>query len=94
MALSPQQLLNGQGVQRTSQFKPERNGIRFGTLNVASLCGRKTEMCEELRKRRVDVCCMQEGRCKSQGARFVGTLRRRYTLWSENDAGFGGLEFW
>ena len=71
-APSPRQLLNGQGVQRISGFKPECHGIRFGTLNVGSLCGRKIEVCEELRKRRVDVCCMQEVRSKGQGARFVG----------------------
>ena len=47
-------------------------------------------MCEELRKRRVDVCSMQEVRWKGQGARFVGTLERRHKLrWSGNDAGFG-----
>ena len=47
-------------------------------------------MCEELRKRKVDVCCIQEVRWKGQEARFVGTLGRRYKLWwSGNDAGFG-----
>ena len=62
MAPSPWQLLNGQGVQRISRFKSVCLGIRFAALNVGSLCGRKTEVCEELRKRRVDVCCMQEVR--------------------------------
>ena len=57
---------------------------------MGSLFGRKTEVCEELRKRKVDVCCIQEVRWKGQGARFVGTLVRRYKLWwSGNDAGFG-----
>ena len=73
-------------------FKSECHGKRFGTLNVGSLCGRKTEVCEELRKRKVDVCCIQEVRWKGLGARFVGTLGRRYQLWwSGNDAGFGGV---
>ena len=49
-------------------------------------------MCEELRKRKVDVCCIQEVRWKGQGARFVGTLGRRYKLWwSGNHAGCGGV---
>ena len=62
---------------------------------MRSLCGRKTEVCEELRKRTVDVCCMQEVRWKGQGAWFVGTLGQRYKLWwSENDAGFGGMKSW
>ena len=90
VAPSPQQLLNGQGVQRISDFKSECHGIRFDTLNVGSLCGRKMEVCEQLRKRKVDVCCIQEVRWKGQGARFVGTLGRKYKLWwSGNDAGFG-----
>ena len=59
---------------------------------MGSLCGRKTEVCGELRKRKVDVCCIQEVRWKGQGARFVGTLGRRYKLWwSGNDAGFRGV---
>ena len=66
--------------------------IRFGTLNVESLCGRKTEVCEGQRKRRVDVCCMQEVRWKGQRVCFVGTLGGRCKLWwSGNDAGFGGV---
>ena len=72
VALSLRQLLNGQGVWRISGFKSECHGIRFGTLNVGSLCGRKTEVCKGLRKRKVDVCCIQEVRWKGQGARFVG----------------------
>ena len=49
-------------------------------------------MCEELRKRRVNVCCMQEVRWKGQGARFVGTSGQRYKLWwLGKDAGSGGV---
>ena len=61
IALGPRQLLKRQGVQRVSTFKPECQEIRFGTLNVESLCGRKKEVHEEL-KRRVDKCSMQEVR--------------------------------
>ena len=41
IAPSPQQLSNGHWVQRTSGFKSKCHGIRFGTLNVGSLCGRR-----------------------------------------------------
>ena len=92
VAPSPRQLLNGLGVRRISGFKSECHEIRFGTLSMGSLCGKKTEVCEELRKRKVDVCGIQEVRWKGQGARFVGALGRRYKLWwSGNDAGFGGV---
>ena len=76
----------GEGI---SGFEPKCFRIRFVTLNVGSLCGRKTKVCEELKKRRVDVCFMQEVRWKGQGARFGGTSGRRYKLWwSGNDARF------
>ena len=52
----------------------------------------KTKVCEKLRKRRVDVCCMQEVRWKGQGTCFVGAQKQRCTLkWSGNDAGSGDL---
>ena len=59
---------------------------------MGNRCEMKTEVCEELRKRTVDVCCIQEARWKGQGARFVGNLGQRYKLrWSENEAGFKGV---
>ena len=80
-------------MRRTSGFKLECHGIRFRTLNVGSLHERKIEVREELKKRRVDVCCIQKVRWKDQGARFVGTSERRYKLcWSGNDAGLGGVK--
>ena len=49
-----------QRVRRISGFesKSEGYGIIFGTLNVGSLCGRKTVVCKELRKEKFDVRSM------------------------------------
>ena len=59
---------------------------------MGSLCGSKAVVYEELRKRRVDVCCIQLVRWKGQGACFVGISGQRYKFWwSGNDAGFGGV---
>ena len=67
-------------------------GVRVGTWNVGSLSGRATEVCEELRKRTMDVCCLQEVRWRGQGARFVGVKGRRYKLWwSGKSDGTGGV---
>ena len=69
-----------------------RFGVRLGTLNVGTMSGRSTEVCEELRKRRMDVCCVQEVRWRGQGARFLGAKGRRYKLWwSGNSEGVGGV---
>ena len=38
-------------------------------------------MCEQLQKREVDMCCLQEVRWRGQGARFVGCRGRRFKLW-------------
>ena len=49
-------------------------------------------MCEELRKRRMDVCCLQEVRWRGQGAWFLGMKGRRSKLWwSRNSDGTGGV---
>ena len=86
---SLRQPFNGQGVLRISGFKvakekvEKRLGVRFGSWNVGSISGRGTEVCEELRKRKVDVlvCCLQEVRWRGEGARFIGVKGRRYKLW-------------
>ena len=88
MAPSPRQPLSGQGVRRISGL----GGMKFGSWNVGSICGRGTEVCEELRKRNVDVCCIQEVRWRGEGARFMGVKERRYKFWwSGNDARVGGV---
>ena len=49
-------------------------------------------MCEELRKRKVDVRCLQELRWRGEGARFFGVKGRRYKLWwCGNDDKTGGV---
>ena len=52
-------------------------------------------MCEELRKRKVDVCCLQEVRWRGEGARFIGVKGRRYKLWwCGNDDKTGAWVYW
>ena len=59
---------------------------------LGSISGRGTEVCEELRKRKADVCCLQEVRCRGEGARFIGAKGRRYNLWwCGNDDKTGGV---
>ena len=36
--------------------------------NLGSLSGREGEVCEELSKRMIDVCCLQEVRWREKGA--------------------------
>ena len=64
-----------------------------GTWNVGSLSGKGGEVCEELRKRMIDVCCLPEVRGRVQGARMLGMKGRRYNLlwWSRKCDGIGGV---
>ena len=98
LAPSPRQPLNGQRVLRILGLKihekkvEKRIGVRFDSWNVGSISNRGTEVCEELRKRKVDVRCLQEVRWRGEGARFFCVKGRRYKLWwCGNDDKTGGV---
>ena len=93
IAPSLQQPLNMQQGQRISGYKFKNKTqieIRLGTWNISSLCGRETKMVEELRKRKVYICGLQEVHWRNKEACFIGVEGKRYQLWwSRNDAGKG-----
>ncbi|KAK6754467.1 hypothetical protein RB195_013457 [Necator americanus] len=47
----------------------QQHPVRLATLNVGTLTGRSRELADSLRKRRVDICCIQETRWKGSKAR-------------------------
>ena len=50
------------------------------------------DVCEEQRKRMINVCCLQEVRWRGQGARMLVMKGRRYKLWwSGRGDGVGGM---
>ncbi|ESN91065.1 hypothetical protein HELRODRAFT_182316 [Helobdella robusta] len=91
-APSPQQALSGQGVPRIPGkyaiaegcCRKIQNGpsmvLRPGTLNVGSLTGRSMEIAEMLERRRIDICCLQETRWKSNGVCHVNSDKEKYKL--------------
>ena len=80
------------GLKLLKEKVAKRLGVRFGSWNVGSISGRGTEVCEELRKRKVDVCCLQEVRWRGEGVRFIGVKGRRCKLlWCGNDDKTGGV---
>ena len=54
--------------------------MQVWTWNIGSLIG-KGVVCEELRKRMNDVCCLQEVRLRAQCTRVLGKYGRRHKLW-------------
>ena len=90
LAPSPRQLLNGQGVRKISRL--QQFEVRFASWSVEGFCGRDTEVCEHLRKRKVDMCRLQKVRWRGQGSLFVGIRGGRYMLWwSGNNDKIGGV---
>ena len=66
--------------------------IKLGTWNIGTLNGKGLEICDELWRRNVDLCCLQEVRWKGCGARLIGLQGRRYNLWWSGDQeGNGGV---
>ena len=53
----------------------ERFGVLDGMWNLGSLSGNGGKVCEELRWM-IDVCCLQEVRCRGQLARMLGMKGR------------------
>ena len=49
-----------------------RIGVRVWMWNLGSQSGKEGEVCEELRKSMIDVCCFQGVRLRGQGARMLG----------------------
>ena len=50
------------------------------------------ELCKELLRREVGVCCIQEVKWRGMGSKFLGSLGRRFKLWwSGNEDKIGGV---
>ena len=47
-------------------------GIRFSAWNVGSMSGKWGEISGILKRRCVDICCLQEVRWKGQGVKMIG----------------------
>ena len=46
--------------------------VRVWMCNLGCLSGKGGEVCEELGKRMIDVCCFQEEKWRGPGARMLG----------------------
>ena len=64
---------------------------RFGTWNVGTMKAKSLEICDELKRRKVDVCAVQETRWKGEKTRFVGAAGNRYKFWWKGTDGTGGV---
>ncbi|XP_063634931.1 craniofacial development protein 2-like [Cydia splendana] len=59
---------DGRGTEPTSQ----NHKLRIASWNVGSMTGRSAELGEALRRRRINLCCIQETKWKGSKARQIG----------------------
>ena len=80
------------GSMVSAQSKSAVNNFRFSSWNVGTMTGRSLEVVDELWKRKVDICGVQETRWKGANTRFIGMKGRRYKFWWQGgDTGTGGV---
>ena len=77
MALSPRQPLSGRrvlripGLDRRACEVTDGKTLRVCTVNVGTFRGRGPEIVDMLRRRRADICCIQEVRYKGNKANVI-----------------------
>ena len=67
--------VTGRGLlhhERVQLKKSAQNGFRVGQLNIGSMTGRGRELADLMRKRKIDVLCVQETRWKGNKAKELG----------------------
>ena len=57
-----------------------RTAFRVATINVGSLDTRENEVAETLRRRNIDVACLQELKSRGEGTRYIMGDIARYKL--------------
>ena len=68
-------------------YGTEGEKLRIGTVNVGTLRGREGEVVDMVKRRGLDLCCLQESRWKGGGARGMGEYK---CFWSRGMDGAGG----
>jgi hypothetical protein len=75
-------------VSRCKKEGRTKERVRIASLNVGTLTGKSLEVCEMLRRRKVQIGCLQEVRWKKEG---VKKLEGYKLFWHGNEEGIGGV---
>ena len=63
-------MLRTPGFKLNKKKTEKRLGVKVRSWNVGSISARAREVCEELRKRKMGVCCSQEVRWRGKEHAF------------------------
>ena len=98
MALSPWQPLSGQRVlgisrlDRRTHDRGDEKKFKVCTVNIGTLKGRGREIVDMLKRRKADICCVQEVRYRGKSTISFGEGDDKYKLWySGNEDGSNGV---
>ena len=80
-ALNPRRKIQCTRARMMGKSPDVQFGIRFSTWNVGSMSGKWGEISETLKRRCVDICCLQEMRWKGQGAKMTGNGFKFLWIW-------------
>ncbi|VDP63150.1 unnamed protein product [Heligmosomoides polygyrus] len=67
----PSSVVSMRGLPRVERPRPKKLA-RMGTLNVGTMTGRSREVADLMKRRRIQVLCLQETRWKGAKAREIG----------------------
>ncbi|KAK6762979.1 hypothetical protein RB195_023618 [Necator americanus] len=83
--------LSARGRSRPKKLVRHRqqHPVRLATLNVATLTAKSRELADSLRKRCVDICCVQETRFKGSKSRELGDGYKLIYHGTSNCSGVG-----
>ena len=69
-------------------YGTEGEKLRIGKVNVGTLRGKEREVVDMVKRRGLDLCCLQESRWKGGGARGMSEYK---CVWSGGKDGAGGV---
>ncbi|KAK6749164.1 hypothetical protein RB195_001644 [Necator americanus] len=92
----PGNVANMRGLPARGRRRPKKlvrhrqqHPVRSATLNVGTLTGRSRELADSLRKRHVDICCVQETHLKGSKSRELGDGFKLIYHGTSNRSGVG-----
>lgn len=75
-----------------ADWKVKKDFLRVSTWNIGSMSRRSGEVVEAIRRRGIDICCLQETCWKGESCRWLGPLQGRYKfLWKGKEDGSAGV---
>ena len=82
----------GNGPVRLTSCEIPYNTFKIASWNIGTMRGRSSEIVETIRRRNIDLCCVQDGRWRGASAGPMTGKDSKYKFfWVGNDHGLSGV---